>query len=363
MHTKLVASLIAVTAVFLIACSPEPVPPPAQITGTDSSTASATTNAATTAPTGKTPTAVDQVTTAPAKPQSEPPAAPESPTPTKATTVPSAAKPTSHPPPPSPTNTAKPKPAALQVTIAHVPVNLPQYDRADWKHWTDDDRDCQDARQEALVAESVITPAFQTDRECRVEAGQWLAPYSAIIITDPGDLDIDHMLPLRNAHDSGAWAWTPKRKRIYANYLDDPQHLIAVTASANRSKGARGPEDWKPDDQTYWCQYSIDWITVKSTWELTVSREEHKALAAMLTTCHDPPRIDVTTQPGSGVSPRATSTPAPNQPASATYASCDAADAADEPRVQGTQGPGKGFPAWMVPSARDGDGDGVVCEK
>ena len=98
------------------------------------------------------------------------------------------------------------------------------------------------------MAESLITPTFQTDRQCRVEAGQWLAPYSAIIITDPGDLDIDHMLPLRNAHNSGAWACTPERKRLYANYLDDPQHLIAVTAKANRSKGVRGPEDWKPDD-------------------------------------------------------------------------------------------------------------------
>ena len=126
-----------------------------------------------------------------------------------------------------------------------------------------------------LVAESLITPTFQTDRQCRVEAGQWLAPYSAIIITDPGDLDIDHMLPLRNVHNSGAWACTPERKRLYANYLDDPQHLIAVTAKANRSKGVRGPEDWKPDDRTYWCQYAIDWITVKSTWELTVTRDEH----------------------------------------------------------------------------------------
>ena len=364
MHTKLVAFLIAVTAAFLIACSPEPGPPTAQITGTDSSTASATTNAATAAPTPGTPTAVDQATTAPAKPQSEPTAAPESPTPTKASTVPSAAKPTSHPPPPSPTNTATSQPAALQVTIAHAPVNLPKYDRAQWKHWTDDDRDCQDARQEALVAESLITPTFQTDRECRVEAGQWLAPYSAITVTNPRNLDVDHMVPLRNAHTSGAWAWTAERKRFYANYLDDRQHLIAVTARANSSKGARGPEDWKPDDQTYWCQYAIDWITVKSTWELTKARDEHGALTVMLNTCQDPPTLTLSTYPNHGVGPRATSTPATlTQPGNATYASCDAAQSAGEPRVQGTQGRGNGFPAWMVPSARDGDGDGVVCEK
>ena len=118
------------------------------------------------------------------------------------------------------------------------------------------------------------------------------------------------------------------------------------------------------DDQTYWCQYAIDWITVKSTWELTVTRDEHSALTVMLNTCQDPPSLFVSTQPGSGIGPRATSTSAPQtQPGNNTYSSCDAAGAAGEPRVQGTQGRGKGFPAWMVPSARDGDADGVVCER
>ena len=46
-----------------------------------------------------------------------------------------------------------------------------------------------------------------------------------------------------------------------------------------------------------------------------------------------------------------------------TYASCDEADEAGEQRVQGSKGPGRGFPQSKVPSARDGDGDGVVCEK
>ena len=347
MHTKLVAFLIAVTAALLIACSPELAPSPTQVTGTDGSTANATA-----APTATNLPAAEPVVTATATPE----------TPTTSIAAPSA-RPTTSPPTPIPTNAPKPQPATLQITVATVSVNLPQYDRDGWKHWIDADGDCQEARQEVLVAESLISTTFQTDRECRVEAGQWLTPYSAIIITDPGDMDVDHMVPLRNAHNSGAWAWTAERKRLYANYLDDPQHLIAVTASANRSKGARGPEDWKPDDQNYWCQYAIDWITVKDTWELTVTRDEHEALAVMLNTCQDPPGLSVSTQQDSGVGPRATSTPAPTQPASAWYSSCDAAQAAGEPQVQGTQGRGRGFPGSMVPSARDGDADGVVCER
>ena len=45
------------------------------------------------------------------------------------------------------------------------------------------------------------------------------------------------------------------------------------------------------------------------------------------------------------------------------YGSCEDAEAAGEQRVQGSRGRGRGFPKAMVPSARDGDGDGVVCER
>lgn len=66
----------------------------------------------------------------------------------------------------------------------------------------------------------------------------------------------------------------------------------------------------------------------------------------------------------SGSTPTATQT----TQAGRTYASCAAAAAAGEPRQQGCSrgrcpGGGRGFPASMVPSARDGDGDGVVCEQ
>ena len=45
------------------------------------------------------------------------------------------------------------------------------------------------------------------------------------------------------------------------------------------------------------------------------------------------------------------------------YGSCEEAAAAGEQRVQGSRRGGRGYPKAMVPSARDGDGDGVVCER
>ena len=119
-------------------------------------------------------------------------------------------------------------------------------------------------------------------------SGRWLGLFSGTVFTLPGDLDIDHMVPLANAHRNEAWQWSPERKRLYANHLGDPNQLIAVTARANRSKGTKGPDEWKPPDGSYWCQYAVDWITIKYKWDLTATSAEFAALDEMLTTCDVP---------------------------------------------------------------------------
>ena len=127
-----------------------------------------------------------------------------------------------------------------QVTMSAS--EIAPYDRDNWRHWTDADGDCQNARHEVLVAESLVAVTFKTNNECQVVTGEWVGAFTGTTVTDPSSLDIDHFVPLANAWKSGAWAWDEDKKEEYANYLDDPHHLIAVTASANRSKGAWGPE-------------------------------------------------------------------------------------------------------------------------
>ena len=382
--------VICVLAALLLACTSEPTPPP-QANNDAAPLATASTATASTATATELPTTAMTAIT-PAQPETpEPtltptPVAPPhtDPAPTAAASEPTAtatfpSTPAPRPPlrtpsigPTAPTSTPTAivqagNPAVLWVTIANVPPALPEYDRDDWKHWTDADGDCQDARNEALIAESRTEVTFRTDRKCKVAIGEWLTPYSNTIVTEAGMLDVDHMVPLGNAHVSGASSWTAERRERYANYLENPQHLIAVTASANRSKGARGPEEWQPEDRSYWCQYAVDWITIKGTWDLTVTEPEHDALAQMLNTCATPHKLMVSRQSQGGQTPGATSTPAPPAPTPTpmmkSYSSRDAAQAAGATRVQGSKGGGRGFPKWMVPSARDGDGDGVVCEK
>ena len=285
--------------------------------------------------------------------------------PTATTTPPtSTTTPTTASPPPAATSTITPSTPAgitLVIAVAAVPADIPEYSRSEWRHWTDADGDCQDARQEVLIAESLDPVTYETDRECRVEAGRWWAPYLAHHLGNPSAIDVDHHVPLKNAHLSGGWTWTSAEKQAYANYLGEENHLVALSARHNRSKGARGPDEWRPPSEVHWCQYSTDWVEIKDRWELTMTETEAEAVMEMLETCEVPPHVEVLDYLGASVGVHK---PTPESGSSSpVYGSCEDAAAAGEARVQGNSGGRKGFPAEMVPSARDGDGDGVVCEQ
>ena len=199
----------------------------------------------------------------------------------------------------------------LQVAVAPIPSDLPEYDRREWRHWTDEDGDCQNARQEVLIDESTVAVEFASDDQCRVWSGQWQGPYTGEVVNDPSDLDIDHMVPLANAHRSGAWAWDRERKREFANSMGYENHLIAAISSANRSKGSKGPERWRPPLESYWCIYAIDWITIKNNWGLTATESEYAALREMLATCPMPALLQ-RADSGQPVDATAVPTPVPS---------------------------------------------------
>ncbi|WP_413754905.1 DUF1524 domain-containing protein [Streptomyces sp. MMBL 11-3] len=92
---------------------------------------------------------------------------------------------------------------------------------------------------------------------------QWYSYYDGLTLTAPGGLDIDHTVPLAEARDSGASAWTTKRRKAYANDLDAERSLVAVTARTNRSKADQGPADWMPPLADALCTYATDWVATK----------------------------------------------------------------------------------------------------
>ena len=171
------------------------------------------------------------------------------------------------------------------ILVAPVPPDIPEYGRSQWKHWVDADGDCRDTRQEVLVRESLSEVEFETDSRCRVATGWWHGAFTRTRVNNPSELDVAHRVPLQNAHRSGGWAWPAEKKEEYANYLEVNLHLVAVTASINRSRGSKGPEEWRPPDRVLWCEYALYWSAVKTRWELTMGREEANAVREMLDTC------------------------------------------------------------------------------
>lgn len=118
-----------------------------------------------------------------------------------------------------------------------------------------------------------------------MRTGTWVDPYSGNTFGNPRQLDVDHMVPLKNAHESGAWAWSAARRRQYANDLSDPAHLLAVSASENRRKGAKGPDGYLPPATAFHCDYVRAWIRIKERWELTMTEDEGTTIDAVLRNC------------------------------------------------------------------------------
>ena len=169
-------------------------------------------------------------------------------------------------------------------TVLSASPACPAYDRKAWKHWIDADRDCQNTRHEVLIEESLTPVTFKTDKGCRVVSGSWLGSYSGDVFTDASKLDIDHLVPLKEAHESGGYAWDAARRRDYANDLSDPNTLIAVDRGLNRQKGAGDPAEWLPPNKAYQTEYAEAWVAVKRKWGLTADAKEISALQAILGT-------------------------------------------------------------------------------
>lgn len=163
------------------------------------------------------------------------------------------------------------------------------YSRDLFQHWIDADSNGCDTRREVLIIES--RKPVSVGARCEISGGEWLSLYDDVSITDAGTIDIDHMVPLAEAWRSGAHEWTKARRRAFANDLDDPRSLIAVTARSNRSKGDRDPANWMPTAIEYHCTYATEWVVIKVRWQLTIDVAERRTLRQTLKDCPDEPLV------------------------------------------------------------------------
>ena len=237
----------------------------------------ATTTTVTTALIPTTPTPTEATSTTSAESGSPVPAATTTiPTPTTLSAV-------------TPTSVASPPTTAVRRELDELVVatarDASTYRRAAFgPDWIDADHDCHNTRAEVLMEETLDRVTFNANG-CTVATGRWVDPWSGFTSTSAGDFQIDHLVALADAWRSGASTWSDARRQAFAQNLDDPDALTALSASVNNAKGDRTPDQWKPPQRAAWCHYATAWVRIKHTWSLSITSTEKTALASMLATC------------------------------------------------------------------------------
>lgn len=111
-------------------------------------------------------------------------------------------------------------------------------------------------------------------RDCKVIAGRLDPdPYTGQVV-DLKHIAVDHVVPLKAAWNAGAANWDPQQRRIFAN---DMTELIAVSSSANSSKGDSTLSEWLPEAGK--CPYAIRYLTVAVKYHLPITVKDHAAAA------------------------------------------------------------------------------------
>lgn len=94
---------------------------------------------------------------------------------------------------------------------------------------------------------------------------QFYDPYSDQTFYNSKDMEVDHIVPLKVAWDLEAHYWSHEQRKIFSN---DPENLILVSKSCNRSKGSKALSEWLPKNQSFHSLYSNRYLHVINKYHL-----------------------------------------------------------------------------------------------
>ncbi|MEQ1722493.1 MAG: HNH endonuclease family protein [Pseudobdellovibrio sp.] len=172
-------------------------------------------------------------------------------------------------------------------TYSRSPKNMeiPNYNRLEqFGRWINDPNDdtCYNTRAKVLVRDSDKTVIFKDTNHCVVDGGYWQDPYTDQPFTNAKDIQIDHLVPLKNAYMSGASKWSFRARCLYANYLGAEFHLISSNGTQNMKKGDKSPDKYMPPNPEYTCTYVKNWLSVKFLWGLKMTEAEAAAIVKII---------------------------------------------------------------------------------
>lgn len=191
-------------------------------------------------------------------------------------------------PPEAPTSL----PASAQGVAVDVLHTLPvkgkapktDYSRAQFGEGWGSERGC-DTRNAILRRD---LSAITVDASCHVLSGQLNDRYTGKVITftrgetTSDDVQIDHVVALSNAWQTGAQALTHEQRVQFAN---DPLELRAVEGEVNQQKSDSDAASWLPPYKPYRCAYVARQIAIKAKYQLWVTAAEKEAMLSVLATC------------------------------------------------------------------------------
>lgn len=163
-----------------------------------------------------------------------------------------------------------------------VNENFPQpaqdYDRdTQFGEWIKPLKDsCLNTRGIVLQRDSSVKVGI--NEKCFVTNGAWYDPYTDKNYNDSADIQIDHVVALKNAYMTGAHSWNNTKRCLYANYLGNDFHLLAVNGPENMKKSDKSPLDYVPPNRKYVCEYLRNWLQIKYIWDLKMTPREVAAI-------------------------------------------------------------------------------------
>lgn len=179
-----------------------------------------------------------------------------------------------------------PAPVTGELTSLDVKGRAPKtgYARSQFGNGWESSTGC-DTRNRVLARD--LTNVILLD-DCKVQTGTLLDPYTGNSIafvrgeTTSDDVQIDHVVALSNAWQTGAQQLSYEVRAMFAN---DPLNLLAVDGPTNEKKSDSDAASWLPPNKTFRCSYVKRQIAVKVKYSLWVTQAERDAMARQLLNC------------------------------------------------------------------------------
>ena len=178
-----------------------------------------------------------------------------------------------------------------QITKGRAPKT--GYTRAQFgQTWADVNRNGCDTRNDILKRDLTAEVFKERTRECVVLSGTLIDPFSGEIINfvrgnvSSMEVQIDHVVALSNAWQTGAFKLSIKDRTAFAN---DPLNLLAVKGRLNSQKRDGDAATWLPPLKSYRCDYVSRQIAVKIRYKLWFTAPEKEAMIRILKSCPEKP--------------------------------------------------------------------------